>query len=418
MFDKLLHSRFGAHQLPVAAVLVVLSACEPSPQEPPPEVAVRHDPHFTWAVDALVRDVLNPRLTHGLAQDGFYKPNLGPDWQPETEQSASLVSQSRIIYVFAMGYEVTSDPRYLAAMLKAGDYLLSHFASKKGAGHWLRRVNENGESENDGFHAYGHAQAMFALAHAYKVSGAQRYLDAAMHTWVVMDVPSAIAGENSLYDLRGLNVTMHIFEGLLALQKATASEAIRREVDKLGRYIVAHFHDPQRGFFAEGLTTDLKIQPDGEVRTGHAIEMSFLLSRAVDAGLPASYLDAAQSAVTFVADIAAKDPRGLIPHTTDYEGRVRDAEYYWWSQTELLRGLAHFIVHRGRTDLRSHFDRALGSVKANYVDPLYAGWHIKSNTRNENKGSPWKVGYHVTMYLTELIRLGNGGFRSGLEVLL
>ena len=146
--------------------------------------------------------------------------------------------------------------------------------------------------------------------------------------------------------------------------------------------------------------------------------MAFLLSRAVDAGLPESYLESANASVDFVYRQAEKSPMGIIAHTTDYKGTIRDPEQYWWCQTELLRGLAHFSMHRNRADLTPQFNKTLGEVRKHFIDPVNGGWFKTPDSAELDKGEQWKVGYHVTMMLTELMRLNGVRFRSGSEVLL
>jgi len=212
---------------------------------------------------------------------------------------------------------------------------------------------------------------------------------------------------------------MHIFESLIALYNTTDhSRLVGQDLNALAAYIVDHFYDPERGVFVEDLTPGLERDANGEIRLGHAIEIAFLLSRAVDAGLPASYLKPANSSVDFVSFQAAKNPDGLIPHTTDYDGNTRDAEEYWWSETELLRGLAHFSMHRNRTDLNSQFNKTFTGVQKHFIDPSNGGWFKYPDGADLDKGEQWKAGYHVTMMLTELMRLKGMKFLSGNEVLL
>lgn len=400
--------------------LLAVTACDSRSDIPAENAATRANPSFDWLKQDLLMGVVEPRLKHGLLPSGFYQPNLGPDWNPVPPQIATLISQTRLIYVMAMGYEVSGDARHLDAMKRAADYLLANFPEPSALGRWARTVSSDGKIVSRDFHAYGHAHVIMALSHAFKVSGDSRYLKAAMQTWLALDVPNAIAGKNQLYDLRGLNVSMHMFEALLVLFRATDSKLVRSDLKLLGDYIVAHFFDPKQGYFVEELTAtpERARKPDGEVRLGHSIEMAFLLSRAVDAGLPRSYLDQANASVSFVARIAARDGRGIIPHTVDYAGNVRDAEYYWWCQTELLRGLAHFVLHRDRDDLRAQLESSMRSVRDLYVDPVHGGWYKTPGAKGKNKGDDWKVGYHVTMMETEIMRLNGMQFRSGPEVLL
>ena len=410
--------RLRTLRLIVALALLAVMGCDSSTGSAEEKVSRHAASGIDWLKENLIRGTAEPRLRNGLLPSGFYQPNLGADWTPVPPQTATLISQSRVIYVMAMAYEVSGDARYLDAMKRAAEYLLVHFADPRAPGRWVRAVSLDGKAVSGAFHAYGHAHVIFALAHAFKVLKDSRYLDAAMHTWLALDVPGAIAGKNNVYEMRGLNVAMHTFEALLVLYKATDSTLVRSDLRALGDHIVARFFDPQRGYFAEGLTPDLTREPGGEVRLGHSIEMAFLLSRAVDAGLPHVYLEPANAAVSFVARIAARDARGIIPHTVDYAGNVRDAEYYWWCQTELLRGLAQFSMQRGRDDLRAQFEKTLKTVRGLYVDPVDGSWYGKPQAKDQNRGHEWKVGYHVGMMATEVMRLNGMGFRSGREVLL
>jgi mannose/cellobiose epimerase-like protein (N-acyl-D-glucosamine 2-epimerase family) len=318
----------------------------------------------------------------------------------------------------AVGYEVTTDKRYLSAMTKAADYLLDHFSNTDKRGYWYRDVEPDGKASFQGFYSFGHSQAIFALSHAYKVSQEAKYFDAAIDTWKALDVASAINENNKQYALSNLNFSMHLFESLLVLYKVSGLIEIREDVQQLADYIVARFHDSRYGFFAEHPSGSYLRKAEGAVFPGHSAEMSFLLSRAVDAGLPARYLQPAIASVDFVAQQAATDPRGLIPHKIDESGNILDAEYYWWSQTELLRSLAHFALHRNRPDLDQQFQITLAYVKAHYIDPAHRGWYRKPDTLDQDKGQTWKVGYHVAMLLTELMRLGGMTFYSGDEILL
>ena len=402
-----------------AAVIVAVSGCDSGNSGTREGIPASDAPSIDWLKQNLIKGNVEPRLVQGLLPSGFYRPLLKNDWTPKPQQKASLISQTRFIYVMAMGYEVTGDKRYLAAMTQAADYLLGHFADPDLPGQWYREVLPDGSVSNPYFHAYGYAQVIFALSHAYKITRNSKYLDAAMGTWLELDIPDAVKGANKSYDLRGLNVAMHIFESIIALYKVTDhSKMIFQDLNTLAKYIVGHFYDPERGVFVEELTLTLERLENGEIRLGHAIEIAFLLSRAVDAGLSSSYLKPANASVDFVSRQAAKNPEGLIPHTTDYAGRTRDPQEYWWCQTELLRGLAHFSMHRNRTDLIAQFDKTFTGVKKHFIDPTYDGWFKKPDGAELDKGEQWKDGYHVTMMLTELMRLDGMKFLSGTEVLL
>lgn len=410
----------GPRLLLSAFALTILLGCDPANNETAEINFDQSEQELNALRYDLINDNLEPRLKHGLLPNGFYQPDLARDWTPAPleQQKASLISQARFIYIMAMGYEVTDDPRYLSALELSAGYLLNHFPNPNLPGHWYSEVAADGTVTNPGFHAYGHAQVVFALSHAFKVTGDTKFKNAAFQTWLALGVPSAIAGKHQFYDLHGLNVAMHLFESLLVFYKATQLQVVYDDLNALGNYIVSHFYSPEGGFFGESLGADLRLKPSGEVRLGHSIEMAFLLSRSVEAGLPPGYLEAANASVDFVVAIAAKNPRGIIPHTTNYSGEVRDATYYWWCQTELLRGLAHFSSRRDRADLLDQYKKSSVLVRKEFLDTEYGGWYANPDEPDKNKGQRWKVGYHVTMMQTELMRLLGASFRSGSEVLL
>jgi len=397
-----------------------LLGCDPGDDATTEISVAQSEPELTSLKYDLINDNLEPRLKYGLLPNGFYQPQLARDWTPLPleQQKASLISQSRFMYIMAMGYEVTSDPRYLSALELSSGYLLEHFLNPHFPGHWYSEVTPDGTVTNPGFHAYGHAHVLLALSHAFKVTGDPKFKEAAFQTWLALGVPSAIAGKNQFYELHGLNVAMHLFESLLVFYKATELPMVYDDLTALGEYIVSHFYSPKGGFFGEGLTADLQLEADGEIRLGHSIEMAFLLSRAVAVGLPSRYLQAANTSVDFVAAIAAKNPQGLIPHTADFNGDVKDPTYYWWPQTELLRALAHFSVQRDRTDLQAQFEKSRALIRKQFLDTEFKGWYGNPDEKGKNKGHQWKVGYHVIMMQTELMRLHGAEFRSGSEVLL
>jgi mannose/cellobiose epimerase-like protein (N-acyl-D-glucosamine 2-epimerase family) len=302
-------------------------------------------------------------------------------------------------------------------MRRCADFLLAHFADKAVPGRWAKSVAFDGKVIDGGFHAYAHTHVIFALAHVYQATQDKRYLQAALHTWVHLNVPGVLAGRERGLAFNKLNFTMHCFESLLVLQKAAASTMVRDDLRVLGQHIVTHFPDLKHGFFYESLDKNYKPVTDGEIRLGHNAEMAFLLGRAADAGLPSQWLTSAQRLIDFVvAQGIARD--GSLPHELDYSFRVKDATLVWWAHAEMLRSLAYFAWHHGRMDLKPVFAKSLAYVKLHFIDPVHGGWYWNADRPDMPKGGDWNAGYHVAMMLTEILRLGRTRFVSGQEVLL
>jgi mannose/cellobiose epimerase-like protein (N-acyl-D-glucosamine 2-epimerase family) len=295
---------------------------------------------------------------------------------------------------------------------------LRYFADPQTPGRWFRQVSAGYEPLNTGFHAYGHTHALFALAHAYHVTGEQAYLDAAMQTFEQLDLSRAIAGRNPDFGLRRFNVGIHAFESLLVLYRVTGDERVRRQASRLAVYLVDGFQDPGSGGFVEQLTVDGKRPGDAEVRPGHAALFAFLLSRAADVGIAPQLLPAAERAMAFIAAALPERPQTIVPLAVDLAGNTVDSRRFWWCQAEVLRGLAHFAVARGREDFGELYDRLFIKVVGAFVDPVHRGWYPRPRDYDGDKGSAWQVGYHEAMLHTELLRLERTVFRAGKEPLL
>lgn len=379
--------------------------------------AAPSDLDVAWFRKQLMDGTVEPRLRHGLAADGFYRPNLDRQWQPVGKQIATLITQTRIIYVLAAAYQVAGTERYRAAITSCANFLLSRFSSKTSPGRWVRAVAPDGKVIDETYHAYAHTHVIFALTHAYQATQDKRYLDAALATWLHMNIPGVLAGKEKSLRFNGLNFTMHCFESLLALFKATSSPMIRADLMALGQHIYSNFQEPKHGFLYEDLDQRSKPARDGEIRLGHNAEMAFLMARAVDRGLPQAWNDFAQRAINFVVAHGVA-PDGSVPHELDFDLRVKDPTVVWWSHTEYLRAVGYFAWRRGRSDLKSSFAKTLAYVKASFIDPVHGGWYWNANRPDMPKGGDWNAGYHVAMMLTEMLRLGNTRFMAGSEILL
>ena len=77
-----------------------------------------------WFQQHLLEDILPHWLQHAVTETGCFLPHFDRQWNPLGQDYATLVSQSRLLYNFCIGYELTQDDEYLQVVEKGIRFLL------------------------------------------------------------------------------------------------------------------------------------------------------------------------------------------------------------------------------------------------------------------------------------------------------
>ena len=382
------------------------------------EAMIRRHIDGEWFRRSLVEDNLAHWLAAAVTDSGFFRSALDRRWRPAERQVATLVSQSRLLFVMAAGYEVTGREDYIQAVRKGADFLLSHFRDEEHGG-WFWAVDAEGHPVDMHKDCYGHAFVIFGLSHAGRVTGEERYLQAALETWGV--VKSRFRDElGGIYRRAGRdwsgrsghsqNPMMHLFEALLALHDATGSQQVLDDARALAEFIFTRLYDADAGCLPEEfdeLWRPLPAERGGRVDLGHQFEWAFLLSRAVAKGFPPRYLQTGRRLLEFGMAHGFDAEAGGIFSSADYSGKPRGQAKGWWQQCEHLRALMHYAAEHGQDDLWGPFEKSLAFVREHFIDSEYGGWYASAGGGSGvgRKGSAWKVGYHTTGMYLEALRL-------------
>jgi mannose/cellobiose epimerase-like protein (N-acyl-D-glucosamine 2-epimerase family) len=376
-----------------------------------------------WIERSLVRDALAHWVAVAPTESGFFRNALDRRWRPAEEQHATLVSQGRLLYVFAVGYEVTGQRAYLDALRKGAAFLAGRFRDGEHGG-WFFGCGPDGRVLEDHKDSYGHAFAMFGLSHGARALGDRALEAAALETWEVVrtrlrDDAGGLKRRTSR-DFRvasgtnSQNPIMHMFEAAQALHEATGSRAAFEAVAGLAEFLFDRLFDEAGGYVAELYDERWRpLDPDrgGYVNVGHQFELAFLVCRAVERGLSAAYLAKAHRLVDWGLKSGYDRGIGGIFSGCRYDGSVTHATKGWWEQAELLRALMHVAELHGRDDLWEPFEESLALVREHFMDAEYGGWFASYDPaappedRPTDKGSAWKVDYHVTGLYAEALRL-------------
>jgi mannose/cellobiose epimerase-like protein (N-acyl-D-glucosamine 2-epimerase family) len=148
------------------------------------------------------------------------------------------------------------------------------------------------------------------------------------------------------------------------------------------------------------------------------MELAYLLSRAVERGFNAKWLDVGYKLITFCLKYAI-DPHtgGMLYEITDYHGKPLQGNpdnslYIYWPQAETARALLDYTVVRG-ANFAAQFKKAETFFNLSMTDQQYGGlWHsvdattLQAGGGDLTKGDIWKTSYHENMFFTEILRLG------------
>lgn len=365
---------------------------------------------------ALIEDNLSYWLQATSTSNGFYRTRLNRYWQPHRAQSATLVSQTRLLYVFGVGYELTHDETYREAVVRGADFLLKYFHDNKYNG-WYWRVSPQGEVLDERKLTYGHAFAIFGLSHAYRVTKDSRYRQAALDTWQIIktklrDTSGGYVKESDRTFVkqkndRSQNPVMHLFEAMLALHDATELPEILHDAELIADFVIDKLYQQENGWIPELYNETWQAIPQeqgGHIDIGHQFEWSYLLSRAVEKGMPEGLLDIGQRLLNTALALGFNATTGGVYNTLGYDKHIQDAKTGWWQQCELIKSIMRYAIMHRHDDYWVHVNKALLFADRKLIDHEYGGWY-PNTAGGVNKGSVWKVGYHVTGMYSEALNL-------------
>jgi mannobiose 2-epimerase len=412
-----------------------------------------------WIRKSLVTDLLDYWVKASVMPNGFIQENLDRKWQPwGTQREASLNGQGRVLYTFAIGYEVSGrQQRYADAIEKGAAFLLKMHDDQYGG--YFNRTTPDLKVIDDskgGFQSF----AIFSLAHAARVTGNQQYAKAALACFhelksKMSDGPfisgnfkrdfsgpaprpaflgrgggagrgagrgpggNAQAGRGFGFTPGGHRLDVHMFEALMGLYEATKSrevwDTIAAEMD-----VMAKVYDYDRGYLSESYDKDWKPTGNPTMNPGHLFEWASLLSHAVELGADPKFIEMGSRNL----DLGLKSYNHEVGGLGGRNANGEPALMLWWPQCEVIKATAHYAILRGRSDLWPIHHQTLDFVKKTYLDPEDGGWFegcIPGKTRAEIgerayiKGAvdgPELSGYHMTAMFYDLWRITDPKYKA------
>lgn len=431
-----------------------------------PLAEVRRHVDREWVKQAATTGLLDYWVRHSVEPNGFIQENLDRQWKPwGTQREASVNGQGRQLYSIAVGYEMTRSKDYLAALTRGMDFLLKMRDHEYGG--YYDRVTPDLRVINDtktGFSSF----ALYSLAHAGRVTGEKKYLDAAMvlfrevrdkmrdgpfigsgsYTRDFMQrtpgglfgggrgqtSPAPAATQTLATDTSGRQATsgrgaatggaarrhginLHMFEALLGLYEATNSEEVWYEISSELKAIERLFDD-EMGYLPEGYDENWEPVGNPSGNPGHLFEWASLLSRAVELGADPKFVVLGSRNL----DLGLRSYNDAVGGLGGTAPDGKPARMLWWPQCEVVKATANYAILHGRSDLWPYFHKTLEFIKKEYIDSENGGWfadYVPGQPRAERgeraffKGSvdgPEWGAYHQMSMFHDLWRITDSSY--------
>jgi len=372
-----------------------------------------------WFRAHATNEILPRWLAAAVSDNGFFMPHLDRRWRPSGPAFATVVSQSRLLYNFACGYRLTGETGYLHAVDTGLGFLLRHFRDRD-LGGWYWSCDRAGEALDTRKECYGQAFAMFGLAHAYSVTRSAEAAEGMAHTWEVLRTRfrEPCGGFVQCMDRRfgapaaqrSQNPLMHLFEALVAASTYGDQPSLGSEAIAVAEF-VRGLLDP-KGRLPEVYDSAWKALPEsngGRLDIGHAFEWAFLLSHAVSLGMGGEWVRAARAFLNYGIALGYDTAQGGIFSPASPDGVLRQKRKGWWEQCEAIRALLHFRYRRASAQVTPLLQSSMDYIRTAFIDPEYGGWYSMPNpapgSREEHKGSEWKMDYHVVGMCMEAVAI-------------
>ena len=378
---------------------------------------------LNWFREHLINDILPRWLTHAQTENGLFFVHLGRTWEKQHKDICTLVSQTRLLYNFSVGYRLTGQTGYLEAVNRGADALLSYFRDTEQGG-WCWTCNLNGETLDFHKDLYGHAFVIFGLTHAAQVTERENLKQAAFDTWEIVssrfrDARGGFEGKltrsfEQTPHTPSQNPIMHLFEALLTLDALDDSGHIRQDGEEVAEFVLNRLRRKSDGILPELFDAnwcELSAEKGGRIDIGHAFEWAYLLSRAVECFVTQDYLKPAGRFLEYGLALGFDATDGGIISPVTPDGTAASPLKGWWEQCEAIRALLHFGVVHAYAQAWEPLEKIIAFAQNNFMDEKYGGWFMRppvtagEHQANYNKGSEWKVDYHVVGMCAEAIRL-------------
>lgn len=377
---------------------------------------------------------------------GFYGRMKGDGTlMPDANKGGIL--NARILWTFSAAYRVTHQSEYLAAAIRAKDFILKHFVDREyGGTYWevdcqgnptdlhkqfyaqafmlygltefVRATDGEPNMEESRQEAMHEALALYDVIERYGYDPIHDgYIEACTREWGDME-------DMRLSDLddnmpKSQNTHLHILEAYTNLMRVKGVKGVKgdKRVAEAQRRLIGIFCD--KILNPSTMHLDLFFEMDwtrsGAQREsyGHDIECSWLMHEAALVLGDQQLLTRVEPIVQVVAKAAEKglNPDGSMTHEANLDTGYREPDRHWWVQAETVVGYYNIYQHFGDPHALQLSQHCWQYIQQHLINHEHGEWYWSCdeqghpNTHDDLAGF-WKCPYHNSRMCLEIIERG------------
>ncbi len=343
------------------------------------------------------------------------------------------VLNSRILWSFSSGYDLSQKAAYLTTAERAYNYIRDKFFDKEFGGvFWT--VDHQGNPLDQKKHFYAISFAIYGLAEYVKCSDSEEamslaielyrsiieysyddenggYIEALSRRWKPME--DFRLSEKDRNEKKSMNTHLHILEGFANLFLIWPDEQLKKRIVELIEIFLAHIID--RRTYHLKLFFDEKWNSHGDTFSyGHDIEAAWLIQEAAEIISDYELLEKVKRVSVAMAKSAAEglDGDGGLWYEYYKANQHLTKEKHWWPQSEAMIGFFNAWQISGNKSFLDKSIRSWKFVKDHILDKKKGEWFwgVDENyeVMNEDKVGLWKCPYHNSRACIELIKRIDG----------
>lgn len=407
-------------------------------------------------------DVWYPKTIDSV-HGGFFS-DFNNKWEKKGNQNKMIVTQARHVWTASTLASFYNDSTYIEIAKHGYTFLKNQMWDDKNGGFYTLKGIEGDSLKllSTSKSAYGNSFAIYGLANYYKISKDTAALDLAKRTFYWLDKHSRDSVYGGYFDVmkqdgswmlnskennnnygdfirknwKDQNSSIHLLECFTALYEVWPNDLLKERLEEM-LILVRDTITTERGYLTLHLQRDwkpvsFKDSTDAvrkanfwldHVSFGHDVETAFLL-------LEASHILGKENDTVTLCKARKMVDHAIAKGWDKEKGGFYDGGYYfddsetctiinpdkvWWTQAEGLNSLLLMAKLFPDENYYELFKKQWDYINTYMIDHNNGGWYDEGLDSNPNainnvKAQIWKVNYHNTRAMVNVIKMLKGHF--------